>query len=532
VDLRLTSAPPRPPAPPRRDPTQRLLHLGAGALPICVLALWAWWSWQAALARAGDDAQRYAALVREYAQRVVQTQERTLEAAAALLAVMPADAPPDVVGRHLSRLVAGRGAPLSIAVIDPAGRMTVATGDAPIGLSVMDRPYFAPLRAAPPGAIRLERQVLRPNGQDALVVAQRRPGEAFAGLLLATVPVRAFTDFFGTLAGDPRAAASLMRADGALLVRHRPELTAAILPPDAPAMRAIAGGGGVFRVVAGTDNVDRLYAITQVEGHPLYASFGIAVDSLRSAWLHDMAPIAALLLLASVLGYTAVDRGLRALAAEDERRRADAATREARRMAELQETLLRELHHRVKNSMATVLALTRLRPADAQHADRVLEQRVFALAKVHDLLHVAAFHSRLDVAAFLRALCASPAIVPPERGIPVLVRAEPVEVEVERATPLALIATELVGNALRHAFPHGRRGRVEVELRAPAAPDGPARLTVRDNGIGLLEGTLAAGRHSGLGLVQRLATQLGGSLEMRGAEGAEISLSFRPAPPT
>jgi two-component sensor histidine kinase len=515
-------------AAPRWDDALRLLRLGVVVLPLGVLALWGWRSWQAEAARGAEAVQRNAQLVREYALRVLQPQERLLDTVIAMLVEVERDRlPPETVMRRLAALTRGNGAPLSVGVVNGAGLMTAASGVGAIGLDVRDRGYFALAREAPPGAVRLERQVLQPGGQDAVVMARRRPGAEFAGLVLATVPVRAFTDFFGTLALDSGASASLLRADGTLLVRHRPEAPAIRLPPDAPAIRAIADAeSGLYRALARSDGVERVYGFARVEGLPLYAHFGIATASICDRWLRGLAPVAALLLLASALGFMAVDRGVRALRAEEERRRADAATREARHAAELHEMLLRELHHRVKNSLATVLALTRLRAGGDGQADRVLEQRVFALAKVHDLLHVSSFLSRLDVAAFLRALCASPAIVPPGSRARVTVEAERVEVDVERATPLALISAELVANALRHAFPDGRRGRVEVILRAPPQPGGMASLTVRDDGVGLPEGGWPKGGRSGLGLVERLAAQMGGRLSARGEAGLDVTLSF------
>lgn len=535
----LTQSPPagRPggPAPPPRrwDATLALLRAGTVVLPLGVLGFWGVWSWRAEAARAAEEAQRNAALVREYALRVVLTQDRLLDVAADVVARAERERlAPEALRPRLAALTVGRGAPLSIAAVNAAGILTAASGMAPIGLDLRDRPYFAALRDGPPGELRLERQVLRPNGQDALIVAKRRPGEAFAGLILATIPVHAFTDFFGTLAEDRDASASLLRTDGMLLVRHRPEDPPRLLTPDMPVMRAIAGAeAGLFRAVATADGVERIYGFTRVEGLPLVANFGVATSSMRARWLRGVTPVALLLLVASVLGFMVVDRSLRALRAEDERRRADAAVRQARRESELHETLLRELHHRVKNSLATVLALTRLRPHSGDgHADRVLEQRVFALAKVHDLLHVSGFLSRLDVAAFIEMLCASPAIVPPDAPARVAVQVEPVEVDVERATPLALVATELVTNALRHAFPGGRRGRVEVVLRAPAEPGGMASLTVRDDGIGLPAERWPQSRRSGLGLVERLAHQMGGRVATEGAPGLTVTVSFPSSP--
>jgi two-component sensor histidine kinase len=103
--------------------------------------------------------------------------------------------------------------------------------------------------------------------------------------------------------------------------------------------------------------------------------------------------------------------------------------------------------------------------------------------------------------------------------VTVEVDADPLELDVDRVTPVALIVTELIGNAMRHAFPGGRAGRVQVSLRAPDAPGAPARLSVRDDGVGMPDVPGPTGGRSGLGLVQALAAQVGGHVERRPAPG-------------
>jgi two-component sensor histidine kinase len=194
---------------------------------------------------------------------------------------------------------------------------------------------------------------------------------------------------------------------------------------------------------------------------------------------------------------------------------------EARRRADLQETLLRELHHRVKNSLMTVQSLIRMQGAGPEAAE-TLQRRVLALAQVHDLLHVAHLASRLDLAAFLRRLCADPALLPTGARLRLSCDVAPVEVGVELASPLALVVVELLTNAARHAFPDGRAGHVTVTLRAA---DGQGVLTVADDGVGLPEPSVRR-RHSGLGLVERLVAQIHGRLTVRSEGGTAFELTF------
>jgi two-component sensor histidine kinase len=79
----------------------------------------------------------------------------------------------------------------------------------------------------------------------------------------------------------------------------------------------------------------------------------------------------------------------------------------------MQDALLRELHHRVKNSLMTVQSLIRMQDGGPDAA-RTLQGRVIALAQVHDLLHVSGMSSRLELSDFIRTLCARTAFGAPD----------------------------------------------------------------------------------------------------------------------
>jgi two-component sensor histidine kinase len=506
-------------APPGWHATLRMLRAGSLALPLLLLALWAWWSWSTERARGRDEALANAELIREYVQRAVQTQDGVLALVETILAVAEREGlSPRELHERLAVLGRLPGAPLSAGYVTREGVLAASSRLFPIAVDVSDRPYFIALRDAPPDVLRVDRATLRPNGQDVLVFARRRPARDFAGIVFATVPVEIFTRFFTRIADAPEAAASLMRADGVVLLRHPPGDAPVHLSPDAAIRRAAAGADrGSFATRAEADGVARLYGFAKLEGQPLYANFGVGLGALRARWLEALAPVATLLALAAALGWLAVDRAGRALAAEEARRAADVRAEAAHRDAALHEAMLAELHHRVKNSLALVQALARL--PGAGPGTRSLDARVLALAKAHDLLHVTQLSSRLDLAGFLHALCAAPEIAPRDGRVTVAVDADPLELDVDRVTPVALIVAELIGNALRHAFPGGRAGQVQVTLRAPAGPGAPARLSVRDDGVGMPAVPRPTGGRSGLALVQALAAQVGGHVERRPVPG-------------
>jgi two-component sensor histidine kinase len=496
----------------------RLLLGGSIALPLLLLALWADRSWRIENARAEDEARRSAELVREYALGVIRTHGAILEHMTSLVETAEREsADAEVLHRRLAALNARHPSVLSLGVISAEGEITVSSRSHPIRLDVSDRDYFRGPRNGD-DALQITRLVLRPGGQDVVLLAQRRPDAEFLGVLFATIPVETFTDVFGRLAPENRGSASLLRSDGLLLVRHTSQAPAITIPPDAPFRRAITSAeDGVYRAVAVSDGIQRIYGYTRVDGVPLYANFGVSTAALRTTWARDTAFVAALLALVALLGCAAVTQAARRVQADLDH----SLLVEARRRADYQETLLRELHHRVKNSLMTVQSLIMVRGGGPDR-DTVLRQRVMALAQVHDLLHISDFVSRLDLGAFLQALCANPAIVPPERGIPVSCRAEQAEINVEDAVPLSLVVVELVTNALKHAFPDGRSGRIEVILVRDAAQ---AVLTIRDDGIGLPEAKTGR-RASGLRLVDRLVAQLRATLEVKSEDGTSFRLTF------
>ncbi|HEX8664106.1 MAG TPA: sensor histidine kinase, partial [Beijerinckiaceae bacterium] len=91
---------------------------------------------------------------------------------------------------------------------------------------------------------------------------------------------------------------------------------------------------------------------------------------------------------------------------------------------------------------------------------------------------------------------------------------EPFDVPERDAAALALLVNELVTNALRHAFPDGRKGRVSISARRS---EGAARLTVEDDGVGLAAAAAASGEGFGRTLAEMLARQLKAELRWEDA---------------
>lgn len=211
-----------------------------------------------------------------------------------------------------------------------------------------------------------------------------------------------------------------------------------------------------------------------------------------------------------------------------ERKRAEQALR-----ASLQEkdTLLREVHHRVKNNLQVVsslLALQAMHTPEPTVRGPLLESRarVHTMALVHDLLYRTPDVSSIDLGRYVREVAEAVLRGAASEGGPGL-RCDCVSIQCDpdTALPYGLIVNELVTNALRHAFPDGRGGTIELRL---SRTDGAIELLVADDGVGPpadWSGGEAPAGSLGLRIVRALAGQLGGVLELRARQpGAEIRL--------
>ncbi len=186
---------------------------------------------------------------------------------------------------------------------------------------------------------------------------------------------------------------------------------------------------------------------------------------------------------------------------------------------------IREIHHRVKNNLQTVAALLRLqaRRIESVSGREALEEavrRVGAIAVVHETLSQS-FADDVEFDAIADQLIALVSEVGSHDGSVRLCRTGSFgTLRSEAATPLAMVLTEVLQNAMEHGFPGGRAGQVEVAVTAreqPGDQTGEPGLVVRvvDDGIGLPDSFDPEATTSlGLSIVQALVVELGGTLQL------------------
>jgi len=197
------------------------------------------------------------------------------------------------------------------------------------------------------------------------------------------------------------------------------------------------------------------------------------------------------------------------------------------------EVLLKEIHHRVKNNMQVISSLLSLQATyiTDDHVRSIFSEsrdRVKSMALIHEKLYNSSNLARINFSEYTRSLAAGifRSYNTSPRRIKLEVAVEELFFGVDTAIPCGLILNELIANSLKHAFPDGRKGGIQVSL----APDagGDIRLTVADDGVGFPEGLdFRAAGTLGLRLVNMLVSQLHGTIEKLPGEGTTFSIVLR-----
>jgi PAS domain S-box-containing protein len=205
-------------------------------------------------------------------------------------------------------------------------------------------------------------------------------------------------------------------------------------------------------------------------------------------------------------------------------------TAELVRKNEEKETLLKEIHHRVKNNLQVVCSLLNLQAhssGDPRLADAFEDSknRIRSIALVHEHLYQSSDLNRIAFDEYIRALVGGVALAQDAgRRIDCAVYASDITLPVNLAIPCGLIVNELVTNAFRHAFPSSRAGRVCVSIAD--RPNGEIELVVSDDGIGTPAQFDVRSAGFGLELVSMLVEQLRASLDLQPNPGATFRLRF------
>jgi two-component sensor histidine kinase len=195
------------------------------------------------------------------------------------------------------------------------------------------------------------------------------------------------------------------------------------------------------------------------------------------------------------------------------------ANRELSQAVRDKEVLMMEVHHRVKNNLQVITSLLAMQArtmgdSGLTEAFNTGLNRIFTMARVHELLYQPEHAGTLDLKRYLEGLAQDLGRFHQSDGFrpELVVRVNrPLQLGLDKITPLALIVNEVLTNALRHGFQERRQGRIEIDLSVEADF---ARLEISDDGVGLRPDWPQKSKSLGLKLVELMARQIGGSFEI------------------
>lgn len=202
------------------------------------------------------------------------------------------------------------------------------------------------------------------------------------------------------------------------------------------------------------------------------------------------------------------------------------------RLAAKQAILLREMNHRIGNSLQLITSMIRLQAAsthdtDARDVLRQAAERVIAVAQVHQRLYTSDDVRYVQMRPYLTQLLAELQIAATERGCSLTMEVEDRRLTTDQAISVGITVSELVTNALKYAYPDAG-GPIRVRLNTIA--DGRCELVVEDDGIGDSNGEDVKGTGVGARIVDAMAKSLGATHAIdRGHAGTRSIIQFAPS---
>ncbi len=403
-------------------------------------------------------------------------------------------------------------------VVDAEGRTLYSTDPEIKPIDIKDRDYFTAVRDGQTEYVS-SLLISRLNGDQIFVFSRRitRDGQ-FLGAIMVSVPAEITRAIWETvdLGGDY--AISFVRDDGMLVARY--PLPEATLDMSGYVLFTEhlkeAPSGTYFADASPMDGVKRLVAYRRVEGSPFVAVAAADYDFLIQPFRQTLLMLGVVAIM--IIGGAAVAAWwiLHLLRAQEQQ------SAQLAKALESNEMLLREIHHRVKNNLQSVMSLVRLQMRGSEGFD-ALNSRIKSMIAVHEQIYKHDAYAEIDAAELIRAVVCS-AVSAHDAKLRVEFDLQSQPVAADKATALALLVNEVVTNAIKYAYPTGEEGSLSVTLTTQDEFE-KSRLSISDEGVGFDVSAVSLG--TGTRLVDGSVRQLDGSYEFHSDAGTRFSADIR-----
>ena len=195
------------------------------------------------------------------------------------------------------------------------------------------------------------------------------------------------------------------------------------------------------------------------------------------------------------------------------------------------EMLLKEIYHRVKNNLMIISSLLNLqsryiKDEESKNIFKESQNRARSMALIHERLYQSTDLKRIDFGEYIRTLANDlyNTYVLDKNLITLNINVDDVKLDINTSIPLGLIVNELITNSLKHAFPHGKSGEINIQFHTL---EDKYLLEVKDNGIGFPKEINYQNTNSlGLRLINSLTEQIDGEIQFNNKSGTSFKIIF------
>ena len=496
-----------------------------------------WLEHRSALHRAEAATQDLALLMEEYAKRTLETSDLLLNDIIAFVRLkggVGALSETAVASQYLTELTQRSSASDLLLIIDRDGN-AIATAMPQLGAlaNFADRSWFKAHQAGADtfvgGAIigRLTKEIL-------YTYSRRIPDlngdfDGVAEIALRPAFLQEISRSDGNT-GDM--ILGMWRGDGRVIARTglKPDQTDSGLGHTALFNELEGQRSGTYRASDMGDGIERIVSFRRLERWPITVTASVPVATALASWMTGFywsAGINTLVLVALCwLTWIGVRLSHQTEVTQKELRHVNdnLATALSDKVM-----LLQEIHHRVKNNLQVTSSLLQMQARrfpdpGVKSAFQETQDRLRSIGLIHDILYRKDTGGTIDLQDYLGRLIVelSATYGAASRGITVDLDAEPIMIDLDRGTPLALAITEAISNAFKHAFGPGEGGSILVSARRI---DGRIEIVVRDTGKGV-SGAPESDSSLGMKLIRSFAQQLGGQFSLTADNGTVFRLDI------